>query len=43
MIKSFAAKRTRELFATGTAKRFPAEVARRENWSTWILRRGSTT
>ena len=43
MIKSFADKRTQELFATGTAKRFPAEVARRGNWSTWILRRGSTT
>ena len=29
MIKSFADKRTQELFATGTAKRFPPEVAQR--------------
>lgn len=29
MIKSFADKRTQDLFATGTTRRFPAEVARR--------------
>jgi proteic killer suppression protein len=29
VIKTFADKRTRELFATGRAARFPADVARR--------------
>jgi proteic killer suppression protein len=29
MIKTFADRRTRDLFATGAAKRFPADVARR--------------
>ena len=29
MIKTFADRRTRELFATGAAKRFPADVAKR--------------
>lgn len=29
MIKTFADKRTRELFATGRAPRFPVDVARR--------------
>ncbi len=29
MIKTFADKRTQDLFVTGTAKRFPADVARR--------------
>lgn len=29
MIKTFADRRTRDLFATGTAKRFPSDVARR--------------
>ena len=29
MIESFADKRTQDLFATGTARRFPPEVARR--------------
>jgi toxin HigB-1 len=29
VIKSFADKRTQELFATGAAKRFPSDVARR--------------
>jgi proteic killer suppression protein len=29
MIKTFADKRTQDLFVTGAAKRFPADVARR--------------
>lgn len=29
MIKTFADRRTRELYATGKAKRFPPEIARR--------------
>lgn len=29
MIKTFADRRTREVFATGRSKRFPAEIARR--------------
>ena len=29
MIKTFADKRTRDLFTTGAAKQFPADVARR--------------
>lgn len=29
MIKSFADKRTQELYTTGAAKRFPSDVARR--------------
>ncbi len=29
MIKTFADRRTRDLFTTGQAKRFPADVARR--------------
>lgn len=29
MIKSFADRRTQELFATGAAKRFPADLSRR--------------
>ena len=29
MIKSFADRRTQELYATGKAKRFPAELAKR--------------
>lgn len=29
MIKSFADRRTRELYTSGTAKRFPPDVARR--------------
>lgn len=29
MIKSFADRRTQELYATGTAKRFPPDVVRR--------------
>ena len=29
MIRSFADKRTRDLFATGTARHFPPELARR--------------
>ena len=30
MIKTFADKRTKDLYETGTAKRFPADVAKRE-------------
>ena len=29
MIKSFADRRTQDLYVTGTAKRFPSDVARR--------------
>ena len=29
MIKTFADRRTRDLFTTGTAKRFPPDIARR--------------